>query len=173
MLLASTWIIIGSSLLKYCNMHALVITCFTSPFKLYRLYCQFTQWSKYISEVWDTTSQIITKSNKRLELHFILRCWHVGNSIILLGSGLSLSLVTRCLKNQDLCWLENTFIWAQLQANFMTLVQYLYQMVIMASIWTWICIPYYQNVISNDVGALVNCFKIQVHVKLEEILWLT
>ena len=55
----------------------------------------------------------------------------------------------------------------------MALVQYLYQTVIMASIWTWFCIPNYQDIVGDDVGACVNCFQIQVHIKLEEILQLT
>ena len=46
----------------------------------------------------------------------------------------------------------------------MTLVQDLYKMIVMAN---------YQDVIGNDVGAIIYGFEIQVHIKLEKILQLT
>ena len=45
-----------------CFLECLSVQLF--PFKLNGLYCQCSQWRKYISEMWDIACQIVTESNK-------------------------------------------------------------------------------------------------------------
>ena len=86
-----------------------------------------------------------------------LGCWHVGNCINLLGIRFETVIGHQMSKEQHLHQLENTFIWVQLQAYFTTFVQHLYQTMIMAFAGF---ISHYQDVVSDDVDALIYGFKI-------------